>query len=136
MEVMDNFFSTIGTEFNNAQGFMEKWKEKAKKRGFDLWVNDTEREGSKKGIATANQESVDEFNGRTAVIQTHTFSISENMKILVSNCSAILKHLSGIENNTGRLEVIETDISSLNVKMSSVKDGIDTINLKGIKIKS
>ena len=136
MEIIDNFFSTIGTEFNNAQDFMKKWKEEAKERGFDLWEDENSREATKKGIATASQDSIDEFSGRTAVIQTHTYSISENMKILASNSTVALKHLAGIETNTGRLEGIETDISFVREKIASLKEGIDTINLKGIKLKS
>lgn len=101
---------------------------------LDKYVKDKqedERTGSKRGIATASQESVDENNGRLTAIQGHTYSLTENMKILVSNTGAILILLSGIEENTkgiSRLEKIEKD-------MGSVKDTINDIALKGLILK-
>ena len=95
--------------------------------GFNLFKNDSERTGSSKGIAAMSQDSADELNGRFTAIQGHTFSINEGVKVLTANSGAILKHLSGIEKNTDRLEAIE-------VSIGAVKTGIDTINLKGLKI--
>ncbi|MDR0659092.1 MAG: hypothetical protein LBG18_09230 [Mediterranea sp.] len=101
---------------------------------LDKYVKDKEadgREGSKKGIATASQESVDENNGRLTAIQGHTYSLTENMKILVTNTGTILILLSGIEENTkgiSRLESIEKDIQS-------IKNTMNDIALKGIIIK-
>lgn len=85
------------------------------------------REASKKGIATASQESVDEQNGRLTAIQGHTYSIKEDTHRLTEISSIILESVMGIERNTGRLETIENDIRS-------VKDSINDISLKGIRI--
>lgn len=96
----------------------------------DLYDED-ERESSAKGIATASQESVDELSGRATVIQGHTYTISEGTKTLAENSSKMLIALLGIEANTShcrRLEKIEKD-------MGAVKDGIETMNLKGITLK-
>jgi len=87
-----------------------------------------DRNGSSKGFASMTQDSADELNGRFTTMQGHTFSINEGVKILTANSRMILKHLAGIETNTGRLEAIQSD-------MGAVKLGIDTINLKGITIK-
>lgn len=89
------------------------------------------RTGSSKGIAQASQDSVDELNGRFTAIQGHTFSMNQGIGILVGNSNLILKSVQGIEKNTmslSRLEAIEKSIDS-------VKNGIDTINLKGITLK-
>jgi hypothetical protein len=98
----------------------------------DKYGNSTDtRTGSTKGIAQASQDSVDELNGRFTAIQGHTFSMSQGVSILVSNSNLILKSVQGIEKNTmslSRLEAIENNIAS-------VKQGIDTINMKGITIK-
>lgn len=100
------------------------------------------REASKKGIATASQESVDENNGRLTVIQEHTYGINESVKtgtICLANIdktmtsmmtlqgTAVL-HLSNIENNTARLATIEQ-------AMFSIKTGIDTLNTNGLTLK-
>lgn len=93
--------------------------------------SDSTRTGSSKGIAQASQDSIDETNGRLTAMQGHTFSMSQGVGILVSNSNLILKSVQGIEKNTmslSRLEAIENNIAS-------VKNGIDTINLKGIMIK-
>lgn len=90
--------------------------------------DEANREGSSKGVAaSASQDSMDEANGRMTVIQSHTFSMSESLKMLVSFSVQILEKLTGIETNTNRLEAIEGGIKSM-------KNGIDALN-KGIKLK-
>lgn len=96
---------------------------------------DVNRLASSKGIATASQDSVDELNGRITVIQGHTFSIVESVKILVANSSKILLHLAGIERNTGRLEAIEANIGAVRADLSSMKAAVNDIAVKGIKLK-
>jgi tape measure domain-containing protein len=107
---------------------MEQARQSMREQGYELWKPDTTRTASQKGIASMNQQSADELNGRFAVMQGHTYSINESVKILSNNSVLILKHLSNIDNNTSRLENIEKDISS-------VRSGIDTINLKGLTIR-
>lgn len=95
-------------------------------------VTDEEREASSKGIANASQDSVDELNGRATAIQGHTYSISENTKILVANSNRILESVLNIEVNTdglsARMETVESHVKE-------VRDTINDIALKGIKIK-
>lgn len=100
------------------------------------------REASKKGIATASQESVDENNGRLTVIQEHTYSINEGVKanmVCLANMDKTMtsmmtlqgtavSHLSNIENHTARLATIEQ-------AMFSIKTGIDTLNTNGLTLK-
>jgi len=93
------------------------------------------RTASAKGFATMSQTSADELNGRFTAMQGHTFSISEGMKILQANSQQALKHLAGIETNTSRLEAIENGMTSVDKTMTSVKSGIDEINMKGIYLK-
>lgn len=120
------------------------------------WQSDSVREASQKGIATASQDSVDENNGRLAVMQGHTYSINENVSRMatgidgllnysVANLSAttdidktakaiesqsknILNHLANIDNYTSNLVEIRE-------YMYAMKSGIDTLNTKGITLK-
>lgn len=120
------------------------------------WQSDSTREASQKGIATASQDSVDENNGRLAVMQGHTYSINENVSRMatgidgllnysVANLSAttdidktakaiesqskdILNHLANIDNYTSNLVEIRE-------YMYAMKSGIDTLNTKGITLK-
>ena len=93
-----------------------------------LYGADSAREASEKGIATASQESVDELNGRMTAVQGHTYSISENTKLLVANTAAILQSVLNIEANTDRLAAVETNIREVRITLNDLA-------LKGIKIK-
>ena len=111
-------------EYN--QGMLEA-QETLKKKGIDIF-NLSNRTAVNKGIATANQDSVNELNGRMTAVQGHTFNISESMKGLVNLMGQVISHLFNIERHTSRLEKIENT-------MNSVKSGIDQINTKGINIR-
>lgn len=110
------------------QTLMEQFRQAMKSQGFDMWKPDSTRTGSSKGISSMNQESANELNGRFAVMQGHTYSLTESFKSLLLIMNNVLKYLSGIEANTKRLEAIEKD-------MSSVKNGVETINTKGILLR-
>lgn len=90
------------------------------------------REASEKGIATASQESVDELNGRATAIQGHTFSIAENTKLLLAAVNLILQSVLNIERHT---EIMSEDIGDMKREVREVKDTVNDINLKGIKLK-
>lgn len=121
----------------------------------DLYEDEDSREGSQKGIANASQDSVDELNGRMTMtnvllsdvkieLQSHTLiykgvaagivdiktittTINENVKIIKDNMNTIVGHLSNIDTNTARLEGISKDIGLM-------KDGIQKMNDKGVKL--
>lgn len=115
-------------------GFIAKANEELKKQGYDLTAGSTaSREASQKGIATASQDSVDELNGRMTAVQSHTFDIAENTRMLLATTNEILKGVVGIERNTGN---VHTRLSVVEQHLKSVKDTVGDIALKGIKIKS
>lgn len=93
-------------------------------------TSDATREASEKGIATANQESVDELNGRATTIQGHTYSISENTKLLVATTSLILQSVLNIESNTDK---ILTRMENVDNNVKEVRDTVNDMNLKGVK---
>ena len=118
--------------------------------------SDSTRKASQKGIATASQDSVDENNGRLAVIQSHTYTLNENVsrmangiesllsysfanlssttnidktaKAIESQSRDALNHLANIDNYTSNLVEIKE-------YMYAMKSGIDTLNTKGIALK-
>ena len=96
-------------------------------------TDDAAREASQKGIATASQESVDEFNGRMTAVQNHTFSINETTKMLLSVTQSILRSVMNIEAETegfgSRLSRMESNLKELN-------DNIGDIVSKGIRLKN
>lgn len=93
-----------------------------------LW-DDSDREGSKKGIATASQESVDENNGRLTFIQgavtvmkEKVSNISDNSDIIRDNTTAILGSVLRIESNTDEL--------------TSIRSTLDDMQTQGIRVRS
>lgn len=124
---MANDLNRVGDIFNQIYGGLSENLQ-------DLFASteDASREASQKGIATASQESVDELNGRATAIQGHTFSINENTKQLVVTSNLILQSVLNIESETTgfglRLQRMEENLKS-------VKDSLDDINLKGIKMR-
>lgn len=90
------------------------------------------REASERGIATASQESVDELNGRATAIQSHTYTINENTKLLIANSTAILECVIGIEQNTQRI-ADRMDVVEINVR--DIRGDLADITIKGVKIK-
>ena len=98
------------------------------------YQNDTDtRDASSKGIASASQESIDELNGRMTAIQGHTYSLNENTKMLVQTTNLILRSVQNIDRHT---EELPDRLSSMESNIKSVKDTVNDIALKGIKIKA
>lgn len=123
------------------QGAQGRLKEKyaqlsdeLKKEGIDLTQSDEKtRQASEKGIATASQDSVNELNGRMTAIQGHTFSIAEQTRLLANNSSLILRSVMGIERNTNDLP---TRLAAVEAATKSMKNSLDDIAIKGVKIKN
>lgn len=104
-----------------------------KKEGIDLATDTTTRQASEKGIATASQDSVNELNGRMTAIQGHTFSIAEQTRMLANNSSLILRSVMGIERNTNDLP---TRLAAVESATKAMKNSLDDIAIKGVKIKN
>ena len=102
-----------------------------KKEGVDLSTEGDKREGMKRGIATASQESVDENNGRLTAIQGHTFLIQQQTEQITKHSAAILQTVMRISEDTNqiseRLGHIETDTRA-------VRNTFEDIALRGIKL--
>lgn len=118
--------NSAGNIFNQIySGLSENLKE------YFAATDEANREASQKGIATASQESVDELNGRATAIQGHTYNICEYTKQLVTTTNLILQSVLNIESETegfgARLERMESNLKG-------VKDTVEDIALKGIKI--
>ena len=95
------------------------------------------REASERGIATASQESVDENNGRLTVIQSHTYTMNENVKLLVLFSDKMLETTNAIRENSefckkldklDKLDNIDKEVARLRVKLDEISDD-------GLKVK-
>lgn len=101
-------------------------------KGYFATTEELSREASQKGIVNASQESVDELNGRTTAIQGHTYSIAENMKMLLNVASQILNAVLNIESET---EGLGERMNKIEGYAKDTKEGIEELVTKGVKIK-
>lgn len=95
-------------------------------------TSDAEREASQKGIATADQDSIDELNGRMTAVQSHTFSINENTKTILATTQMILRSVMNIEEET---EGFGSRLQRIEGRLDDVADTLDDIANKGIRLK-
>lgn len=115
---------SAGTEM--VQGFFDA----AKQQGIDVYeyANESNRSSVSKGIAQASQDSIDEVNGKITNIQSHTFSINQQMASVVNLTTQILARVTSIDGNTARLREIEDSLKFM-------KEDISTIATRGITMR-
>nr|DAR39223.1 MAG TPA: Tape measure domain protein [Caudoviricetes sp.] len=131
VNILDTMTTGILSQQGNYNALMQRYQEMAAKKGFNLFSDDATRTGANKGIATASQDSVNELNGRMTAVQGHTYSISENTKILVSNTTALLKAVMHIESETDGMRERLVKIES---NSNQIKNSLNDIAIKGVKM--
>lgn len=101
----------------------------AEKKGWNLFKGEAEqRSAVSGGIANVTQDTAEEMNGRLTQIQSHTFAINENMRLMVNMQTTQLAILQGIHTDTGQLHAIRAD-------MATVKATLSDIQTRGLKLK-
>ena len=131
VNILDTMTTGILSQQGNYNALMQRYQEMAAKKGFNLFSDDATRTGANKGIATASQDSVNELNGRMTAVQGHTYSISENTKMLVSNTTALLKAVMHIESETDGMRERLVKIES---NSNQIKNSLNDIAIKGVKM--
>lgn len=122
MESMNGFANDLNAVGDEFQTIWDSLPDSIKNL---ITVTDDAREASERGIATASQESVDENNGRLTVIQGHTYTMNENVKLIVLLGDKILEAINIIRTNTEyckRLDNIDKQISSMRNKLDEIGD--------------
>ena len=122
MESMNGFANDLNAVGDEFQTIWDRLPDSIKNL---ITVTDDAREASERGIATASQESVDENNGRLTVIQGHTYTMNENVKLIVLLGDKILEAINIIRANTEyckRLDNIDKQISSMRNKLDEIGD--------------
>ena len=102
----------------------------------------SQREGVKKGIATASQESVDENNARLTTMQGHTYTLVQNSNENKAHLAASREHLREIRElahtSIRHLEDISRNTYQLyetNKRLKQVESELSDINTKGVVIR-
>ena len=118
-------FKQIGDRYVPA--YTEALNALKKQMGDVLGTGEGAREASKKGIATASQESVDENNGLLRSMQGLTAEIQADVHRLRTIAGEQLLRLAGIESNTSHLVGMREDLKS-------VQQSLSDIQIRGVKI--
>nr|DAY26081.1 MAG TPA: tail tape measure protein [Caudoviricetes sp.] len=118
-------FKQIGDRYVPA--YTEALNTLKKQMGDVLGTGEGAREASKKGIATASQESVDENNGLLRSMQGLTAEIQADVHRLRSIAGEQLLRLAGIESNTSHLIGMREDLRSMQQSLSDIQT-------RGVKI--
>lgn len=126
---MDEFSNDLNAVGSSFKAIMDELPDEIKQ----YFTGDEERQASERGIATASQDSVDENNARLTTIQSHTYTIVQGVAELNATGNQILDKLSGIEDNTAK--TAET-LDDMKEEVKRVKDAVEDITTKGIKLKS
>lgn len=133
VSILDGLTSGVLGQQETYNALLKKYQEMAAEKGIDIFQPDEEeRKASSKNGITASQDSVNETNGRLTAMQGHTYTINENVKVLVSVSSQALEKLTSIDKNTKDLcdktdKVIEQN--------DSIKREVSNINTRGVFIK-
>ncbi len=126
MEDFGNDLKNAGNEFS------EEWQKLMQDDYFkELFAGDVTREAAQKGIQSISQDSADEMNGRMTAIQSHTYTINENTKLLVQINQNMLSAVLEIQDNTER---IYRYMAGIEQEMSDTRAGISTLNRNFKKI--
>lgn len=125
--VTSDFMNALKADSEAAQGALKAYYDSAESLGFNIY--DSDRTATSKGTIQASQDSVDQVLGIATNIQSHTFSIHNDIKQVVNINSQILSSVRNIESNTDRLIDIESDLSQLRSDMSDMAT-------KGIKVRA
>lgn len=133
VSILDGLTSGVLSQQDTYNSLLKKYQEMAANKGIDIFQPDEEeRKASSKTGITASQDSVDEMSGRVTTIQGHTYTINENVKVLVAVSSQALEKLTSIDKNTKDLcdktdKVIEQN--------DSIKREVSNINTRGVILK-
>lgn len=120
------------------------------------WQSDSTREASQKTGITASQDSVDKIDGMVTTMMGHTYSINENANRMANGIDSLLNYASSglslttdiertakaIEsqsrdalNHLANIDSYTSNLVDIRQYMYAVKNGIDTLNTKGLTLK-
>ncbi len=128
---MGNFKNDLNGALGGFQAVMNSLPEEVK--AMIMKSAEDSRSAAEGSIASASQESIDELNGRATAIQSHTYSISENTKLLLSTTQNILQSVMHIETET---EGFGARLGRMENNIKAMANSIDDIATKGIRLKN
>ena len=152
--ILDNLVDDALAQQSKAERLMEEYQKIAANKGFDILSNSSSssQEASKKGFATASQDSIDELNGRFTALQIageeiknqnqlQTMSILElraDMLPIIANTTGI-KDIASETRDLLRLSYeeltgIHDDTTSMNKSLKNIETDIAEVKRNTSKL--
>lgn len=123
MSLISDFYSSIGSNVDAAQAWMQEWKDKAASQGFDLWQGEENSGVTQRGRAgaftTLTQDQGTKLEGLMTSLQMHGASIDENIENISEGMGGALEMIDRIKSNTDALPKIYDEIRD--IKQNGIK---------------
>lgn len=117
MQVVGDFYAGIGKDMEDAQDWMEQWKQKAAEHGFDLWSQEDAAQSGRSGaFETMTQDQGTKLEGLFTSVQGHVINMDDNLENVVGVLHSNMDKLTEIEENTSyckRLDDVVTELEKI-----------------------
>lgn len=108
MDLLDDFYSGIGSNMDAAQSWMDEFAKRAEQMGYELWKPDGTTQSGKTGAftTTMTQDQGTKLEGLMTSLQMHGASVDDKMDDIAEGLGASLDALNRIAKNTDTLPQI------------------------------
>lgn len=131
VSILDGMTDGILSQQSTYNSLLEKYKEMAAEKGFDLWEKDSSSQTGKTGAyEAASQESITKLEGLYTSMLIYEASIDTNVENVAENMLTALNHLRKIEANTASCS---ESLEKISEDMATMKNDISTLKRDGIK---
>lgn len=129
--VLDAMTDGILSQQEGYNALLQKFKENAAQKGFELWEKDAVTQSGKAGTyETASQESITRLEGLYSSMLEHEISIDGNVENISEGLSIAVGHLKKIEENTSKSE---EHLGKIEKSIGEMRNDISTIKRDGVK---
>lgn len=107
MDLLDDFYSGIGSNMDAAEAWMEEFAKRAEGMGYELWKPDATTQSGKAGaFTTMTQDQGSKLEGLMTSLQMHGASVDDKMDDIAEGLGSSLDALNRIAKNTDTLPQI------------------------------
>ncbi|BFL28544.1 hypothetical protein K320107C7_09590 [Alistipes shahii] len=107
MDLLDDFYSGIGSNMDAAEAWMEEFAKRAEEMGYELWKPDGTTQSGRAGAFTAmTQDQGTKLEGLMTSLQMHGASVDDKMDNIAEGLGASLDALNRIAKNTDALPLM------------------------------
>lgn len=107
MDLLDDFYSGIGSNMNAAEAWMDEFAKRAEEMGYELWKPDATTQSGRAGaFAAMTQDQGTKLEGLMTSLQMHGASIDEKLDNVSEGLAGALDTLNRIARNTDDIPLI------------------------------